>query len=375
MEGRQDKGQRRAAAALAAALLVASAWASPIQTSTISFRKGTFTVRTPIGSTSVPIAESKRQATQPTSTNVNRILFRKDDAYAVWDSRGLSIRKGKQALTTRLQGLSVTPKLFTTDEILANRACFALGLRSPFASKISGAKRVGAAVTLLARWEDFSGAPWLEALIEVDLAEPKPHVQLLGAFEGLSVGPEGERLRLDGTMLAALTRRADGSWGKATWDPRLARFDFQAMGENLADFAFLGPQSGYAYERTGYGSTLLSRFHFPTAAKRTLMESRGEIKLLDPKEPWLALAREENGLWLHNLDSGSKVLLPSGGLVRRTSLGLFVASPLPKPESAALYSLDRFERVALWSPDIQKQQDAAARKGKHTPSKRKRKRH
>lgn len=327
-------------------------------------------MRTPDGVATVPILEEKRQATQTTSTNVNRILFRKDDAYAVWDARGLSIRKGRTALTTRLQGLSVTPKLFTTDEILVNRACFALGLRSPYASGLSGAKRVGTTVTFLVRWDDFSGAPWMEALVEVDLSQPSPHVQLLGAFEGLSIGPKGDRLRLEGAGVAALARRGDGSWGKASWDPKTAKFDFQAMGENLVDFAFLGPQSGYAYERTSYGSTLLARFHFPTAAKRTLMESRGTVKLLDDKEPWLAVAKEENGLWLHNLETGTKLLLPSSGLVRRMGLGLLVASPLPKPESAALYSLERFERTALWSPEIQKQQEAAARKATKKKSKR-----
>lgn len=334
----------------------ASAFAAPLpppsvvlqSKASISFSRGAFTLKANGKTLRVPAVDDSRKATQKASTDVNGILFRKDDAFVRWDARGLTIRKGNRATSTWLPAVSLTPKLFSTEEIVATRACFAMGLRSPFASSIAGAKRIGADVFLLVRWVDAFDLPWLEALIKVDLNLSVPKAQLVGAFQGYAFGSGQDLLKGLGANVAAMVSRPGDVWGRAQYDTGQNQFQFEEMGQGLDSLAYTSSQTGWAIETTSYGTNLFSRFHLPTTAKRTLMESRGPIRLLDGDEPWLALAKEERGLWLHNLDSAAKLLVPNGSGLKRTPLGLLVWTASAKPTSAWLYELDRFDLLASW---------------------------
>lgn len=267
--------------------------------------------------------------------------------------------------------MSLTPKLFSRDEILANRFYFTQLMRSPNANAVSGAWRSGSTVYFLARWDDWSGATWLEALVKVNLVAPSPKPELVGRFDGTSFPTGRERLFGLFGRLVLITQKPDGEWGRATYDAPTNRFAYEPLGQSLVSFTPIGSLAS-AVERTPYGSKLLSRIDLRAPAKKTLMESRDSARLLDGRVPWLALAHEEGGIWLHNLESAAKLRLPGDGAWKRTGMGLLAWSPKSKPSEAGLFDLERFERIGLWTPEIQKQRDSENRKkSAHTKAKKK----
>ena len=71
------------------------------------------------------------------------VIYRKDANYAVWDSRGLTIRKDGRVRNTRLPDIALTPKLFSRDEILQTKDLLQNKKRQKGADALSGSMRVG----------------------------------------------------------------------------------------------------------------------------------------------------------------------------------------------------------------------------------------
>jgi hypothetical protein len=272
-----------------------------------------------------------------------RMLFRKDAAYAVWDARGLSVRQKSWVFTTNLPEIPTSPKLFSRKEILQTKEMIDAGKRQLEAADISGALRDGSDAYFLVRWEEKGGKPWLEALVKVDLKEEKPKPKLVGRFDGLSLDlrPGMSRLFIRETKPAVWVKSED-RWGLALFDPSNGVFEFKRVG---------GPvdRVELVIERTGHPSRILCRWDKATLAKRELVETRGSVKLLDDKEPWIAVLREDEGEFLQNLDSGARQRLPKESAVRRTEIGILVWSPEAKPKSATLYELSRWTKLGSWA--------------------------
>lgn len=276
-----------------------------------------------------------------------RIIYRKDDVFAVWDSRGLSIRRGKgKSRTTKLPDVTLTPKLFTKDEILATKELIAAGTRSKNVTALSGSKRVGDNVYFLARWEDKDHKPWLEALIRVNMADEAPTPQLLGKFDGLSLATHkiDDKLFIMYGLLGVLTHKADGKWGLSTYDSEKKEFAFTDGGDKLTSYTQINQKVFMVQEKQVQGTTLISRVDFSTGSRKEVLEAHGKVVLL-PGKPLLGLETKGATTILRNLDTGARVNVAKGSIVRKLPIGVLVWPPT-SPNKAVLYDPERWTRLA-----------------------------
>jgi len=161
-------------------LLCLSFYQKKVDTPNLRLFQDSFVVRLGAQKADVPIQ-------LPREKPALSVSFRKNQTYAVWDDRGLTIRIGKTAKSTRLEEIAVTPKIFTADEIRETAGLIKAKKRSKKAASLSGARRIGTTVYFLLRWEDSAGKPWMESLVSVDLAKPTFHPTLLARLPGLSL--------------------------------------------------------------------------------------------------------------------------------------------------------------------------------------------
>jgi len=283
----------------------------------------------------------------------SKASYRKDDAFAVWDSRGISVRHGSFAYSSKLPEVALTPKLFTKEEIIANRDAIAKGDLAKEASALSGSRRIGDEVFFLVRWDDKAGKPWLEALVKVNLGLAKPKPELVGRFEGMTPGgvavddqlmvaPAGPQ----GTpVLSALVRKTDATWGLATYDRLEKVFAFKSFGSGLLKAFPISSRLVLAMEATDYGKVRVARVDLTTGSRRELAELPGSPAFIDAEAPPLVKVPTNLGFALRNLETGVQLNLPDKPVVRRTQAGILVWQD-GKPEGAALYSPERFLRLA-----------------------------
>src|SRR5579862_5160176 len=201
---------------MAAALLWLALLASQpkVDNYTLALFEGSFVVRQGSEVTRVPIKP-------PESKPLLVVLYRRDKNFAVWDDRGLTLRAGKVAHSYRLAEISVTPKLFSKQEIQKTIDLIHKGMRHKEADSLSGSRRLGKNVYFLARWTDHDKKPWLEALVQVDLSQRHPAPVLLGRFEGFTTADAriSDKMFVANGHLCAATRR-DHDWGIASYSPR-----------------------------------------------------------------------------------------------------------------------------------------------------------
>jgi len=123
----------------------------------------------------------------PPPAPIASIAYRKDDRWAVWDERGLTIRVGEKLTSTKLDGIARSPRIFPHDELVESLEKMRKGERSPFASGIGGSRRVGSYAYFIPRWLDQKGAIWLEALVRVDMTKPTPKPELVARIPGTTL--------------------------------------------------------------------------------------------------------------------------------------------------------------------------------------------
>jgi len=277
----------------------------------------------------------------------DHVTYRKDDAFAVWDSRGLSVRHRSFNMSTRLPEIALTPKLFTKEQIIETREAVEKGERSKEASALSGSRRIGDEVYFLVRWDDKAGKPWLEALVRVNLTLAKPKPELVGRFDGFSVasGAIDDQLVLVGASPAAFVKGEAGAWGVGSLDRAKGEFGFRPLGQGLRSATILSPRLALAMEDTGYGKVRVARIDLVSGARRDIAEVPGVPTLVDGQLPALAMISTNLGPALRNLETGAQVMLPVKPEVRRTSAGILVWGQ-GKPESCSLYSPERFLKLA-----------------------------
>ena len=266
------------------------------------------------------------------------LSFRRDGRWAVWDERGLTTRDGDWTSTDRLAAIPVSPKIQKRVDIVATEAKLKAGKRRRAADGLSGARRIGPMVYLLPRWDDVDGTPWLEALVAVDLGQPRPKPRLLGSFGGLSLGrgPIDERLQVEDGRIAVAVN-APGAWGVATYDPRTRRFGFRPRGVRL-----LAREGDRLVETTSYGTTLVGR----QAGDRTVpwLETRGPAEFV----PGAGAVLVRCGPHLRNAVTGAEMRISPDAAIRRAKAGVLVFWPQADPRSARLVDPSRFEERARW---------------------------
>jgi hypothetical protein len=277
----------------------------------------------------------------------DRAIYRKDASFAVWDSRGLTIRKDGKTRTTRLPDIALTPKLFSRDEILHTKDLIASGERSKNASALSGSRRMGDSVYFLVRWDDSAGKPWMEALVQVDLVSPGLDSKLLGRFDGLTLAKEqvDDRLFVLENNPASVTSRPDGTWGVSSVDTGNDSFSYKPAGQGLAVFWHLSPKTILAEEHTSYGSKTLARVDLATGTRRVVQEFRGQASVVSPEKPLVMRFSTPEGEFLRNIDAGSELKIKTTTGAKAAG-GFIVIWPGNEPSKALMYEPERFNRVA-----------------------------
>lgn len=313
--------------------------AKPVDKYTLDLYQGVFVARKGAWVSRLPV---KLDPPKPPLS----VQFRKNDTYAVWDERGLTVRTGRKTVSSLLTEIPVSPRAFTRQQILENLRFIRSGERTKEATALSGARRMGNDVYFLARWDDKAGKPWMEALVKVDLTAEKPHWQFVGRFDGLSLArqPIEDRLGFINGNLSVLVKQAD-AWGLASFSPTDHLFNFRRLGDRLDQY-----QSGGLFtETTPYGSIVGGKANLKELTREVLFECQGKAKFLDEREPFLAVIQEPTGSMLRNVGTGAQVALPASAAVRRTGNLVVVWSPFDRPRSAILYSPTRWEVLARWS--------------------------
>ncbi len=307
----------------------------------LSYLDENFIVRSAAGSEAVPLKLAKPSPRWFTS-------FRRNDRYAVWDERGLSVRSGQWLHSTRLSEAAVSRKIFDRDEILETVALVKAGKRSREASSLSGAVRIGREVFMLVRWDDADKQPWLEALFRIDLEAAKPKPLLVGRFAGLSKAEgnlDDQMFIRDGKLAIVAAQKA--VWGLATYEAK-AGFEFRPMGDVLLEYSRTSPRLGMFTEKTGYGTTVIGRVDWTTGVRRNVAESRGRLRFVDEGEPAVVVESYLNRTRLINIETGAFRWLPASVALRRGKSGLVVWTPFDKPQRAWLYNPERWDQMAYW---------------------------
>src|ERR1044072_4298054 len=122
-----------------AALAAATAQAPKV---TLTYFQEHFIVRDGAFNESAPLRLT------PTTPKLSTV-FRKNNTYAVWDERGLTVRVGDSVRSSKLPSIVLSPKGFTRDEILFTNREIKAGRRSVDVAALSGAVRVANKVYFL----------------------------------------------------------------------------------------------------------------------------------------------------------------------------------------------------------------------------------
>jgi len=234
---------------------------------------------------------------------LNHVAFRRDNRWAVWDARGLTIRDGSKASSTKLGDIAVSPRAFTREEILKNLDLFKSKKRAKDSDSLSGSVRLGTKCYFLPRWTAQDGATWLEALVVVDLSESNPKPKFVGRFKGFSSSfrPIDDKLFVVKDELALVSKQGD-TWGLSTYDEPLSSFEFNPLGSNLVSY-FRG---GYFLESTSYGTYIVGQIDLGTGVRKNLFETRSKMVELSDGST-LAILRSKENTVIKNLKTGGQV--------------------------------------------------------------------
>lgn len=319
---------------------------TPVDKPSLKFFQDNFIVRVGEKRVAVPLQ-------LPKSAPRLTVSFRKNKNYAVWDDRGLTIRIGKVAKSTKLEAIATSPKVFERDELLVVVDKIKKGDRSAEASALSGSMRIGSNVFFLARWADKKGATWLEALLSVDLENPTFHPKFVSRLPGTTLAdkPIDDQLFILGSRMTSVVRSGE-AWGLAAFNENLDAFEFSEVGKGLESYLPLSLTTGAYVEKTTYGSRIGGRVDLKNLIRKNLVEAKEAMRFIDTGDPLVALMNNGNQVRLLNTASGAELSLLSSVAMRRTPLGLVVWSPYSAPKRAWLYEMDRWTPIAEWSGEL-----------------------
>ena len=235
--------------------------------------------------------------------SVDHIAFRRDARWAVWDKRGLTVRDGEKAMSTKLGDIAVSPRAFPHDQIVKNLDLFKAKKRNKDADSLSGSTRIGSKCYFLPRWTSKDGATWLEALVVVDLSEANPKPKFLGTFKGLSSSykPIDDKLFIVKSQLSVVTSQSE-TWGLSSYDDTQSTFEFNPLGSNLKSYY----RGGYFLESTSYGTNIVGQIDLASGTRKNLFETRSSsVELTDGSS--LAVLRSKDNTIIKNLKTGGQV--------------------------------------------------------------------
>jgi hypothetical protein len=276
-------------------------------------------------------------------------LFRRNNTFAVWDERGLTVRVGAKIKSTKLPDIATSPKVFSKKEILETAAEIKRGRRTRNVSGLSGALRIGSKVYFLGRWETKEGKPWAEALVQVDLSQPFPEPKLVGRARVSSMADKAidtQLFILDGRV--TYVAKQGNRWGIEQLDPSTNRLTFDQLGASLEAFDAVGSRQGYFVEKTSYGTTIAGRISFADRTRKIVAESRCRMRFLDTGDPGCVVLSFGDTAMILDGGTGAVTALPVPCSARRLTRGIVVWTPVAEPKRAWLYDPARWKLLAQW---------------------------
>lgn len=271
------------------------------------------------------------------------IAFRRDDHWAVWDDRGLTVRAKKLVRSSRLEDISVSPRIFTKEEIRATIAA----KRDRQARFLTGAKRLGTKTYFIPRWVDDSGKAWLECLVEVDLTSANPKPKLLARLPGnspASLGIDSMLFTISGKLTVPIQK--PNEWGIASWNSGASACDFKRLGTRLVSLT----ANGNAIEQSESGTYTASRLNLTTGARQLLFESRRPIRFLDDETPAFILEKGPSPRII-NAETAVVGTLRESSFARRVGQFIVGYDGDKEPTAATLYRAEDWSPLASWKKD------------------------
>lgn len=309
---------------------------------TVQYYQQSFQIHAPGDIESVPLTPA--EAAGPKS-----VAFRKNEAFAVWDERGLTVRRGGDAVSSRMPEVAVSPRVFPREEILRTLQRIRDGECTKEAAALSGARRIGKDAFFLLRWVDNSGKSWAEALIQVDLTALKLSPHLVGRFAGISSATKDvdDKLMIVQGKLAIIGSAHD-SWGLDTYDPSTQQFDVVQMGAKLESILAISSTQSLFVETSTYGSTIAGRIDIETGTRKILYEGRERATFLDTSDPVIVIARTGTKTKLINCSTGAVRLIPYDIDARRVGKDILLWWDPSSPTAAWLISPTSWVTLAIW---------------------------
>jgi hypothetical protein len=308
----------------------------------LAFAGGAFVISEGEDKLTVPLSA----ADPPAQFKGDKLNMRLGDTLITFDKSGLGIRyRGKGGFTT-LAYMSTSPKIFSTEEIVRNAELAKSGERPARVSAVSGFEVVNDRLYLLLRWDDKSGKPWLETLVDVDTSGDAPKINLIGRFGGFSYtsGPVCDELYSTGTKLFVVLRGVDGL-ALGTCDTLQGTTAFKKLAPIVDECHRFGSLF-YTVTKTPHGMKSVGIVNPVPERFRTVLETRGEIARSSLTS---ALAVKEGGhISLFAFVSGAKLPIEDGSGFAETTFGVLVWSPKSKPVRATLRETETWAAISEW---------------------------
>lgn len=245
----------------------------------------------------------------------------------------------------------MSPKLFSKEEILANVQDSKQNLKQFKVSAISGWVKIANKAYILARWEDKNAKPWLEALFEIDTANPNPKPQLLGKFNGFTqaIGRVNDKVVQQAEDLAVATFTADG--------PAIAKFSIpkkefsteylKSQNTPPTEMKLIeGSRFGISFRKTAANTILVGVINGESSTHEIASEVRGSI--IGIYSPTMLAYTNEGRKNITNLLTGAQLTLPNDVGISSTSQGLLLWTPKQNPTQAGLYAFGSFRTISRW---------------------------
>ncbi len=324
--------------ALAAAAITAQAAA-------ISYQDGVFTLQS--GASKGEIVAFEHSA--PSLYPAERITLNYGGKIVQLDAAGITLRTPEKVLgASRLAAIPLNPRVATDAERAITEQLVREGRRDLGLSSISGYQSFGSKLYLLARWGDVK-APWMEAVVMLDMSQESPAAQYVGRLPGFAfaASPVDDRLIEINGGLAALISGPEG-YGLAQMNPETGEARFRRLGEKAGQVRFLrdGLQA-LALSDTSYGAVRLTLHDLETGRSTLAGEIRGAIKgLTEPR--YLRYMRGSEMIVL-NLESGAEKPVAASAAMASSPFGLLVWWPAQEPRQASLYEHLTYRPLGRWT--------------------------
>jgi hypothetical protein len=289
-----------------------------------------------------PVAKQQPKPTQHLTAN-----YRKDDVFVVWDSRGLSLRRGSKVVNTRLESLATDGRWFDRMQIAKNQLLLEYGGYVAATTRLLAHRRFGNEVFLLVRWESPQGTSWFDGLVRIDLTSKNLSPVPLVRFSRAELPRNTETLPIAANSIVVIDSSKD-EWSAVRIQLKDGKVSRKQMGTDLEDLLLGEGNQACFIEETRDGAHLIGWLDLNSFTRSNIYETKGEVRSLDSLTPWIGVLRDDSGMFALSLETGAKLKIGLDKKVVRIGQHVVLWSGGNKPLVAELYESTRWRKLAEW---------------------------